>query len=145
MAEQPLLDPGVARCLSLPVETRFVPEGIVSRTLLRAPGLRVVLFGFAAGQELSEHTSPYQALVQGLSGEADFRVNGDAYRLKAGDLLSMPPHAPHSLTAVTEFSMLLTLAPVVVPVQTPVMVPGGGAGTGAGGLPRLPVSGSPGQ
>lgn len=132
MAEPPILEPGIAGRVSLPAETRFVPEGIVSRTLLRAPGLRLVLFGFAAGQELSEHTAPFQALVQALSGQAEFRVNGETHRLGPGDLLSMPPHAPHSLRALTEFSMLLTLVPVAAPVAmaAPVSRPAG--------LPPLP-------
>lgn len=111
MAEQPLIEPGQARKIALAAETRYAPNGIVSRTVLRTATSRVVLFGFAAGQELTEHTSPYHALVQGLSGECDFDVSGKTYRLQAGDLLSMPPNAPHALRAVTDFSMLLTLLP----------------------------------
>ena len=109
------MDPGQAGRISLPEETQYANHGIVSRTVLRTAGVRVVLFGFAEGQELSEHTSPYQALVQCLEGECEFRVSGQAYLLKAGDLLSMPPRAPHSLRAVTRFSMLLTLVPPGVP------------------------------
>jgi quercetin dioxygenase-like cupin family protein len=107
--EQPLFDPAVARIISLAPETQFAPNGIVSRTLWRAPGSRVVLFGFAAGQELSEHTSTQHALIQVLSGECDFALKGKWHRLKPGDLLSMPPHTPHAVRAVTQFSMLLTL------------------------------------
>ncbi len=105
--------------ISLTGETQYVANGIVSRTVMRSPGVRVVLFGFAAGQELSEHTAPHQALVQALSGECEFRVGATEYRMRAGDLLVMPPGAPHGLRAVTEFSMLLTL---VMPV--PAVVPG---------------------
>lgn len=111
MAALPLIDPSQAKQISLPAETQYAPNGIVSRTLLRTGSSRVVLFGFAAGQELTEHTSPYQALVQALSGECEFRISGTPYDLKPGDLLSMPPNAPHSLKAKTEFSMLLTLLP----------------------------------
>lgn len=109
MNEQPLFDPVAARIVSLPQETRFVPNGIVSRTLWRAPGSRLVLFGFAAGQELSEHTSTQHALIQILSGECDFALKGEWRRLKPGDLLSMPPNLPHAVRAVRPFSMLLTL------------------------------------
>ncbi len=111
MAEQPLLEAGEARRISLGAETRYAPNGIVSRTLLRTSSTRLVLFEFAAGQELSEHSSPYHALVQALSGECDFVVSGTVHRLKPGDLLTMPANAPHSLNAITEFSMLLTLLP----------------------------------
>lgn len=113
MAEQPLLEAGQARRISLGAETRYAPNGIVSRTLLRTACTRLVLFGFAAGQELSEHSSPYHVLVQALSGECDFVLSGTPHRLKAGDLLNMPSNAPHSLKALTEFSMLLTLLPAV--------------------------------
>lgn len=115
MAEQPLMDPGQAGRISLSKETQYADHGIVSRTVIRTPGVRVVLFGFAEGQELSEHTSPYQALVQCLEGKCEFRVSGQAYALEAGDLLSMPPQAPHSLKALTRFSMLLTLVPPGLP------------------------------
>lgn len=104
-----MFDPAAARIVSLAEETQFAPDGIVSRTLWRAPGSRVVLFGFAAGQELSEHTSTQHALIQVLSGECDFALKGQWHRLKPGDLLSMPPDTPHAVRAVTPFSMLLTL------------------------------------
>ena len=79
------------------------------------PATRVVLFGFAEGQELTEHTSTQEALVQILSGECEFTLDGQPHQLKPGDLLFMPPGLPHALKATTQFSMLLTLSkPVVV-------------------------------
>jgi len=95
--------------LSLAGETRFAPNGIVSRTLLRAARTRVVLFGFAEGQELSEHTSTQHALIQILSGECEFSLAGEPRVLKAGDLLYVPPNLAHAVKATREFSMLLTL------------------------------------
>lgn len=115
MAEQPLIDPGEVRGISLSGETRYADNGIVSRTLLRTAGVRLVLFGFAEGQELSEHSAPYQALVQILEGECEFEVSGKAHLLRAGDLLSMPPQAPHRLRATTRMAMLLTLIPPGLP------------------------------
>ena len=109
MSEQPLIDAGAEKILSLPQETQFAPNGIVSRTVMATPTARVVLFGFSAGQELSEHTTTSQALVQVLSGECDFALNGQWHRLKAGDLLHMPPGLPHAVKAPVPFSMLLTL------------------------------------
>ena len=115
MAEQPLIAAGAQKILSLPEETHFAPNGIVSRTLLRTTNTRVVLFGFAAEQELTEHTSTQHALVQVLSGECDFSLAGDPHQLKAGDLLYMPPNLPHALKATTKFSMLLTLTKPELP------------------------------
>jgi quercetin dioxygenase-like cupin family protein len=109
MNEQPICVSGSAKMLSLADETRFAPNGIVSRTLLRTANCRVVLFGFAQGQELTEHTSTHDALVEVLSGECEFSMNGKSQTLKAGDLLYLPPNLPHAVLATTQFSMLLTL------------------------------------
>ena len=95
--------------LSLAKETQFAPNGIVSRTLLNQDGLRTTLFGFAEGQELTEHTSARHALVQILSGECEFSLAGQAQVLKAGDYLYMPPNLAHAVKATKQFSMLLTL------------------------------------
>lgn len=109
MNEKPLMGVAQAKIVSLAAETQFAPNGIVSRTLLRTPGSRTVLFGFAEGQELTEHTSTQHALVQILSGQCEFYLAGKPHRLKTGDLLSMPPNLPHAVKAVQPFSMLLTL------------------------------------
>ena len=109
MSEQPLIDIRQQQILSLVKETQFAPNGIVSRTLLRTPTSRVVLFGFAVGQELSEHTSTQHALIQILSGQCEFSLAGKPHPLKAGDVLYMPPNLPHSVKATEQFSMLLTL------------------------------------
>jgi quercetin dioxygenase-like cupin family protein len=99
----------VATTLLLSTETQFAPNGIVSRTLLNSPEARVVLFGFAAGQELSKHTSSYAALVQVLSGECEFPAAGRMNRMKAGDILYMPAGCVHAVRATQPLSMLLTL------------------------------------
>ena len=109
MSEQPLIDIQQQKLLSLAKETQFAPNGIVSRTLLRTPTTRVVLFGFAAGQELSEHASTQHALIQILSGQCEFSLAGKPQPLKTGDLLYMPPNLPHAVKATEQFSMLLTL------------------------------------
>mgnify|MGYP001571385208 CR=1 FL=1 len=109
MTELPLIDLAHQTIVSLAEETRFTPNGIVSRTLMRTATSRVVLFGFAAGQELSEHTSTQHALFQILSGACEFSLAGQPRSLKAGDLLYMPPNLPHAVKALEQFSMLLTL------------------------------------
>ena len=110
MNEKPLIHPEQEKILSLAKETSFAPNGIVSRTVLHTGNSRVVLFGFAEGQELSEHTSTQHAMIQILSGECEFSLAGKWHHLKAGDLLYMPPHLPHAVKATTQFSMLLTLS-----------------------------------
>jgi len=110
MSEKPLIEMGSEKILSLAEETKFADNGIVSRTLLRTANSRVVLFGFAAGQELTEHTSTQHAVVQILSGECEFSLGGKPHAVKAGDLIYMPPNLPHALKATTQFSMLLTLS-----------------------------------
>jgi quercetin dioxygenase-like cupin family protein len=110
MNERPLIDSGIAGRVSLPAETQFAPNGIVSRTLLRTATTRVVLFGFAQGQELTEHTSTQEALVHILSGECEFTLEGSPHYLKAGDFLFMPAGLPHAVRATAQFSMLLTLS-----------------------------------
>ena len=117
MNEKPLIDPGQERILSLTQETQFAGHGIVSRTLFRTSTTRVVLFGFAEGQELTEHTSTSQALIQVLSGSCEFSLSGKPHLLKAGDLLYMPPNVPHAVKATEQFSMLLTLMKPTDPVS----------------------------
>jgi quercetin dioxygenase-like cupin family protein len=109
VSEQPLIDITKEKIIALARETQFAPNGIVSRTLLRTSSARVVLFGFAEGQELTEHTSTQHALIQVLSGECEFSLSGKPSTLKSGDLLYMPPHLPHAVKATKQFSMLLTL------------------------------------
>jgi quercetin dioxygenase-like cupin family protein len=103
------MDAKSEKVISLAQETQFAPNGIVSRTLLRTPTVRVVLFGFSEGQELTEHTSTQHALVEILSGECEFTLAGKPYNLKAGDFLNMPPNLAHAVKATKPFSMLLTL------------------------------------
>lgn len=110
MNERPLIEAGGAKILALSTETQFAPNGIVSRTVLRTEHLRTVLFGFAEGQELTEHTSTQHALVQILTGECEFSLAGKPHPLKAGDMVYMPPNLPHAVKATRQFSMLLTLS-----------------------------------
>ena len=110
MNEKPLIDASRESIVSLADETRYAANGIVSRTILRTPTSRVVLFGFAAGQELTEHTSTQHAMIQMLAGECEFSLAGKPHPLKAGDLLYMPPNLAHAVKATTQFSMLLTLS-----------------------------------
>ncbi|MGE5462096.1 MAG: cupin domain-containing protein, partial [Syntrophothermus sp.] len=66
-------------------------------------------FAFDEGQELSEHTAPYDALVHVLDGEVEVRISGKPFNLKTGDAIIMPANDPHALKAITKFKMLLTM------------------------------------
>ena len=83
-----LLSNDQAAACSLRAPAENVTHGIVSQAVLTAPGLRVTRFRFAAGQELSEHTTPARALIQVLEGTCEFTVPGRVLTLAAGDLLA---------------------------------------------------------
>jgi quercetin dioxygenase-like cupin family protein len=82
---------------------------IVSRIVLKREAGNVTLFAFDAGQELSEHTTPHDALVQVVEGEAAITIAGQPSRLRAGEMIVMPAHQPHAVQAVSRFKMLLTM------------------------------------
>jgi|SRR5512137_574626 quercetin dioxygenase-like cupin family protein len=82
---------------------------VVSRQIVKAEGGNVTLFAFDLGQELSEHTAPFDALVHVLDGEAEIRISGKPFILKAGEAIVMPANEPHALKALKKFKMLLTM------------------------------------
>lgn len=82
---------------------------VVSRQIVKAEAGNVTLFAFDLGQELSEHTAPFDALVHVLDGEVEVRISGKPYPLKAGEAIVMPANEPHALKALTRFKMLLTM------------------------------------
>jgi quercetin dioxygenase-like cupin family protein len=86
-----------------------VKSGTVRKTLMDAPGLKQVLFAMDAGQELSEHRSPYLALVHVLDGTMRMRVNGQDHALRPASWLLMPPDTPHDVHADEPTRFLLTL------------------------------------
>ena len=87
----------------------YQTDAVVSRTLIKSDAGTVTLFAFDKGQELSEHTAPFDALVHVLDGEAEIRLDQEVYVVKAGELLIMPANEPHALQAVESFKMLLIM------------------------------------
>lgn len=85
------------------------PDGIVSRVLLKQPQGNVTLFGFDAGQELSEHTAPFEALLQLVEGTAVVTIAGMPHRMAAGDLIRLPGGVPHGVRAETRMTMMLVM------------------------------------
>ena len=84
-------------------------DSIISRNIYTDERVRVVLFGFAAGQELSEHTASQPAILHILEGEAHLTLGDDAAEASAGTWVYMPPHLHHSIVAKTSVRMLLLL------------------------------------
>lgn len=82
---------------------------VVSRTIIDKEAGTVTLFAFDQGQGLSEHTAPYDALVQILEGEANVKISGKTIAVKQGEMTIMPSNHPHALSAMTRFKMLLTM------------------------------------
>ena len=82
---------------------------VVSRTILETETGTVTLFAFTEGQGLSEHTTPFDALVHLLDGEAEITISGQPLHIREGELVIMPANKPHALKAVTKFKMLLTM------------------------------------
>ncbi len=82
---------------------------IVSKTIIEKNTGTVTLFAFDMGQGLSEHTAPFDALVQVLDGEVEISISGKPFHLKQGEIIVMPANKPHALKSVTRFKMLLTM------------------------------------
>jgi quercetin dioxygenase-like cupin family protein len=82
---------------------------IVSRQITKAEGGNITLFAFDEGQELSEHTAPFDALVHVLDGEVEIKISGKPHLLKAGQGIIMPANEPHAVKAICRFKMLLTM------------------------------------
>ncbi len=82
---------------------------VVSRTIIDKPTGTLTLFAFDEGQGLSEHTTPFDALVHLLDGKAEVTISGNPLRLQQGEMVIMPAHQPHSLKAFSRFKMLLVM------------------------------------
>ncbi|HBG04521.1 MAG: cupin [Geobacteraceae bacterium GWC2_58_44] len=82
---------------------------VVSRTVLDKPVGTITAFAFDAGEGLSEHSSPYDAFVQVLDGEAEIKIEGKVQTVATGEIVIMPANKLHSLRAVKRFKMLLVM------------------------------------
>lgn len=87
----------------------YAKEAVVSKTLVKKDTGTVTLFAFDAGQGLSEHTAPYDAMVQVVDGEATVFIDGNQHIVETGEFIIMPAGIPHALDAKKRFKMLLTM------------------------------------
>ena len=82
---------------------------IVSRTLMDKGTGTVTLFAFDEGEGLSEHTTPFDAMVQVLDGEVEITISGKLHCVRGGEMIIMPANEPHALKAASRFKMVLTM------------------------------------
>ena len=85
------------------------PGKIISRTFVQRPEVTVTLFSFGAGEGVSTHSAPGDAIVQILEGEAKITIGGNPRIAKTGDIVVMPAYIPHAVDAEQDFKMLLTV------------------------------------
>lgn len=82
---------------------------IVSKQIIKKPNGNITLFAFDKDESLTEHTSPYEAVVYMVDGEMEIKIGENPYNVKAGEMLVMPPDVPHGLKATVKSKMLLTM------------------------------------
>jgi quercetin dioxygenase-like cupin family protein len=87
----------------------YQADSVVSRIVLKTKTGSVTAFAFDAGQELSEHSVPHDALIQVLEGKVDVRIDGELSRLSSGEAIVLPGGIPHAIAAPARFKMLLTM------------------------------------
>ncbi|MGB7873676.1 MAG: cupin domain-containing protein [Anaerolineales bacterium] len=98
-----------AEILNLAEMVSYQTGSVVSRQITKAEAGNVTLFAFDAGQELSEHTAPFDALAHVVEGEAEIIISGKSFQLKSGDAIIMPADEPHAVKAPGQFKMLLIM------------------------------------
>ena len=98
-----------SRVVNLAGLVDYQDGAVVSRTLIKKPTGTVTLFAFDQGQELSEHTTPFDALVQVIVGEAEITISGKPLQLSAGQMVIMPADRPHAVHATGRFKMILVM------------------------------------
>jgi len=99
----------ISKVLTMNKEVEYSDNSIVSRQVVKEPGGNVSLFAFDKGQELSEHTAPFDALIQVIDGKAEIFIAGLQYSLEQGEAIIMPANIPHAVKAIEKFKMLLTM------------------------------------
>ncbi len=99
----------ISEAVQLQGLAQYQQGSVVSRTLVANSAGTITLFAFAEGQGLSEHSAPYDALVQVLDGRAEITISGKPILAESGQVVLMPANQPHALKAVRDFKMLLVM------------------------------------
>ncbi len=95
--------------LNFTKDVEYAADGIVSKRILEKTTGNVSLFAFDKGQKLSEHSAPFDALIQVLEGKAEITIAGKPFHLEVGESIIMPANIPHAVIATDRFKMLLTM------------------------------------
>ncbi|MDZ7740670.1 MAG: cupin domain-containing protein [Bacteroidota bacterium] len=98
-----------AKKFQFDASVEYAEGSIVSKNVLKNEAGNVSLFAFDKDEGLSEHTAPFDALVQVIDGKADVIINGKTHILESGDSIIMPASVPHALRAAERFKMILTM------------------------------------
>ena len=98
-----------AKIFSMEDSIEYSSGGVISKQVIKKQSGNVTLFSFDKDQGLTEHTSPFDAMVHILDGEAEIRIDGNPHILKKGDCIIMPANHPHALHAIEPFKMVLTM------------------------------------
>ncbi len=107
--DKSVLDACMGRSRTLVSLVEYAADSIVSKTILDKPAGTITLFAFDKGQKLSEHTAPYDAVVQVIDGAGMITIDGKDINVSAGQIIVMPGNIPHAVKANERFKMLLTM------------------------------------
>ncbi len=98
-----------AKVFSFNDSVEYASGGILSKTVLKKETGNISLFSFAKGEALSEHTAPFDAMIQVVDGKGEILIGGKSFILEAGQTIIMPANIPHAVKAVEKFKMVLTM------------------------------------
>jgi quercetin dioxygenase-like cupin family protein len=98
-----------AKVFSFNESIEYSDRGIVSKTVLKKETGNISIFSFDKGEALSEHTAPFDAMIQVVDGKGEIIIGGKSYFLDAGQTIIMPANIPHAVKAAEKFKMLLTM------------------------------------
>jgi quercetin dioxygenase-like cupin family protein len=98
-----------AKVFSFSDSVEYASGGILSKTVLKKETGNISLFSFAQGEALSEHTAPFDAMIQVVDGKAEVIIGGKSFILESGQTIIMPANIPHAVKAVEKFKMVLTM------------------------------------
>lgn len=87
----------------------YQEKAVVSKEILKKDTGRITVFAFDKGEGLSEHTAPFDAMVQVIDGTLELTIDGEVFTLNKGDMIIMPANVPHALHAAEKFKMVLTM------------------------------------
>ena len=90
-------------------EINYQDGSVVSKQILKKPNGNITLFAFDKDESLTEHTSPYEAVIYIVDGEMEIKIGGVPYNVKSGEIITLPPNLPHGLIALQKSKMLLTM------------------------------------